>query len=94
MRPFAAKLKTGQQFLGIGLSDADLAGLKAGNPVILDLELVGVGLWVRQTDGSRTFLQPRDSHILIMAGDEAEDIGDLLRVKLPSLKKKKKKKKP
>jgi hypothetical protein len=84
---FAAKLRSGQQFLGVGLSSADLLKLKAGEQVVLDLASVGVGLWIKEADGSRTFLQPRDSHVLIMAGDSPEDVGALLQVDLSSLRK-------
>lgn len=87
MISFAAKLRSGQQFLGLGLSDTDLLKLKAGEHIALDLASVGVGLWVKEPDGSRTFLQPRDSHVLIMAGDSPEDIGALLQVDLSSLRK-------
>jgi hypothetical protein len=84
---FSAKLRSGQQFLGLGLSDEDIARLKVGEPVVLDLSSVGVGLWIKSEDGSRTFLQPRDSNVLVMAGDTAEDVGELLRVDLSKLKK-------
>jgi len=84
---FAAKLRNNQQFLGIGLSEIDLSRLRAGQPVILDLSSVGVGLWVRETDGSRTFLQPRESNVLVMAGDSAAEVGELLQVDLSNLKK-------
>lgn len=87
MISFAAKLRSGQQFLGIGLSEIDLLKLKAGEQIVLDLASVGVGLWVKEADGSRTFLQPRDSHVLLMAGDSPEDVGALLRVDLSSLRK-------
>ena len=85
MTPFAAKLHSGQQFVGLGLSDTDLLRLRTNTPVVLDLGSIGVGLWVREADGTRTFLQPRDSNILVMAGDTTEDIGDLLRIDLSSL---------
>jgi hypothetical protein len=84
---FAAKLRSGQQFLGLGLSDADIAGIRAGKPVVIDLASIGVGLWIKGADGSRTFLQPRDSNVLVMCGDAPEDIGALLHVDLSSLKK-------
>ena len=87
MKPFAAKLRTGGRILGIGLSDIDLLRIKSGFPVVLDLDSVGVGLWVRQADGTREFLQPRDSNIVVSAGDTNEAIGALLQVNLTSLKK-------
>ena len=55
--------------------------------MVIDLSSIGVGIWFREADGSRTFLQPRDSNVLVMCGDEAEDIGELLSVDLSSLKK-------
>lgn len=87
MISFAAKLRSGQQFLGIGLSDTDLAALKAGEPVMLDLGRVGVGLWNKEADGSRSFLQPRDSHILLIPGDSPEEVGAFLRVDPSAFKK-------
>jgi hypothetical protein len=84
---FAAKLRSGQQFLGLGLSDMDIVKLKSGQPVTLDLASIGVGLWIQGADGTRTFLQPRDSHILVMCGDQPEDVGELLSVDLSKLKK-------
>jgi hypothetical protein len=88
MKPFAAKFRSGQQALGIGLSEDDLLKMKSGTPVVLDLASVGVGLWVKEADGSRTFLQPRDSNVLVMLGDRPEDIGRVLQVDLSSLNKK------
>ena len=88
MTPFAAKLRAGGQILGIGLSEIDLLCLRSGKPVVLDLDSVGVGLWVRKADGSREFLQPRDSNIVLMAGDTTEEIGQFLQVNLSSLGKK------
>jgi len=85
MISFAAKLRSGQQVLGIGLSETDMLRMKNGEPVVLDLASVGVGLWVREQDGSRTFLQPRDSNVVVIAGDSAADIGEFLQIKLPPL---------
>jgi len=83
MKPFAAKMKNGSRFLGLGLSDADFLSLKAGNPVTLDLGSIGVGLWVKEADGTRNFIQPRDSKIVLIQGDNNEDIGEFLRISLP-----------
>ena len=82
---FAAKSKTGQHVLGVGLSDADIAKLKNGQPIVLDLGSVNVGLWRKEADGSRTFQQPRDSHIVIIPGDTSADIGEFLGVQMPEL---------
>lgn len=83
MTPFGFKLRDGKQLLGVGLSDLDFYKLKAGEPLVLDLGDVGVGLWHKEADGTRTFLQPRDSQIVVMLGDTHEEIGQLLRVKMP-----------
>ena len=83
MKPFAAKLRSGEQFLGLGLSETDYLRLKQGQPVVVTLDSVGVGLWAKEADGSRHFIQPRESKVLVMLGDTNEDINDLLNVKLP-----------
>jgi hypothetical protein len=81
--PFAAKLRDGSQFLGLGLSDLDLLRLKTGDPVTIDLSSIGVGIWVKEADGSRSFIQPRESKVVVIAGDSTEDIGTFLNVDLP-----------
>ena len=88
MKPFAAKLRAGCQILGIGLFEIDVLKMQNGQPVVLDLESCGVGLWFKGADGKREFLQPRDSTVVICAGDRNEDIGALLQVDMSSLKKK------
>jgi hypothetical protein len=88
VKPFSAKLRAGGQILGIGLSEIDILRMRNGEPVVLDLDSCGVGLWIKQSDGSREFLQPRDSTVVICAGDTNEDIGALLQVNLASLKRK------
>jgi hypothetical protein len=88
VKPFAAKLRSGQQMLGIVLTEADIESLQRGEPVVVDLASVGVGLWNKEADGSRSFLQPRDSNVLVMAGESNADIGELLQVNLSLLKKK------
>ena len=85
MISFAAKATNGQQVLGIGLSAADILRLKSGEPVALNLDSVNVGLWKKDTNGGRSFQQPRDSHIVILPGDQPEDIGEFLGVTMPSL---------
>jgi len=81
--PFAAKLRSGESFLGFGLSQEDFIKLRAGGYIEVDLDSVGVGLWSKGADGSRTFMQPRDSKILLIPGDTNEDIGEFLNVDLP-----------
>ncbi len=88
MKPFSAKLRSGDRILGVGLSDLEILKMRNGDPVVLDLDSCGVGLWFRKPDGSREFIQPRDSTLVILAGDTNEDIGALLQVNLSSLKKK------
>ena len=83
MKPFAAKLRDGSShFLGLGLSNQDIFRLKAGEHVVVDLASIGVGLWVKEADGSRTFIQPRDSKVAVIAGDSTDEIGEFLRVDL------------
>lgn len=88
MKPFSAKLRVGKQILGIGLSEIDILKMRNGQPMVLDLESCGVGLWFKGADGKREFLQPRDSTVVIFAGDTNEDIGALLSINLTPLKKK------
>lgn len=85
MISFAAKATNGQEVLGIGLSNVDLMRLKSGQPVSLNLASVHVGFWKKGADGKRSFQQPRDSHIVILPGDQPEDIGEFLGVKMPSI---------
>lgn len=83
MTPFSAKLRNGESFLGFGLSDADMMKLKSGGHVVVDLGSIGVGLWTKDDKGARSFLQPRDSRVVLIAGDTKQDIGEFLRVDLP-----------
>ena len=85
MIKFSAKSKTGHQLLGIGLSATDLMKLKSGEPIIFDLASAHIGIWKREEDGTRSFQQPRDCHVMIIPGDQAEDIGEFLGVEMPSL---------
>ena len=84
MITFSVSSKDGQQVVGIGLSDEDIANLRAGEPLICDLGSTGTGFWSSGSKG-RIFLQPRDSHVFLMHGDTAEDIGRALKVKMPDL---------
>jgi len=83
MIPFSAKLRDGGSFLGFGLSDNDMMTLKSGGHVVVDLSSIGVGLWTKDDQGARTFLQPRDSKVVLIAGDTKQDVGEFLRVDLP-----------
>lgn len=51
--------------------------------MILDLRTVGVGFWFKEADGERTFVQPRDSKIVIIPGDTNDEISEFLQVELP-----------
>ena len=84
MITFSAQPGSGQNFLGIGLGEEDILRLKAGEPITLNLGSVGVGLWSKTEDGGREFLQPRNSRIILFPGNSTEDIGELLRVDMPS----------
>ncbi len=85
MIKFSAKTGEGREIVGIGLGTEDILRLKSGGHIVLDLESVGVGLWVKGADGSRSFLQPRDSQIVLFPGNNNEDIGELLGVTMPEL---------
>lgn len=83
MIKFSAKTVDGREIVGIGLSTEDIMRIKSGGRIVLDLESAGVGLWAKDKDGGRSFLQPRDSKIVVFAGDSNEDISELLGVDLP-----------
>lgn len=86
MKPFAGKNRSGDQFIGIALSNADLMCLaKREGPLAIDLGSIGVGLWVKEVDGTRRFLQPRDTNVVIIGGDTNEEIGELLGLDMTSL---------
>lgn len=83
MKPFAAKLASDQQFLGIGLSTEDMLRIKSGQAVGVDLASIGVGLWFKDEEGKRHFIQPRESRVVIIPGDRREDLAAFLQVSLP-----------
>lgn len=80
MIPFAAKMKSGQHALGVGLSTTDLARLRVGEGVEVTLENTGVGLWWRENDGARTFVQPRNVVLVVIPGDNKDDVFAYLKV--------------
>lgn len=84
MKPFAVKYPDGRRQLGVGLSQEELDRLKDGKPITFDLQSVGVGFWVKEADGSRQFLQPRHSNVVLTLGDTAEEVGRFLQVDLPT----------
>jgi len=85
MIPFSTKLKSGQTFLGICISPDDIRKLAEGNELVIDLASADIGLWTRNPDSSRNFIQPRESKVVLIPGDSRDDIGSFLRVKLPEL---------
>lgn len=81
---FAIKTTAGREVLGLALSDEDLETVANEGKVVFDLESVGVGFWRREPDGSRVFMQPRDSQVLIFKAETIEEIGEVIGVELPS----------
>jgi len=81
MKPFGTKLRDGGHVLGFALSETDLARLKVGESVEVSLESTGTGLWWKEQDGTRTFIQPRQAQIVLIPGEGKEDIFAFLGVK-------------
>jgi hypothetical protein len=82
MKPFAVKLKDGSTLLGLGLSADEIRDLSAGQELVVDLESTGMGLWTKEAEG-RSFVQPRDSKVVLIAGDSNDSISKFLGIKLP-----------
>ena len=82
MIPFSVKFNSGDQLLGLGLSEEDLETISK-KAIIVDLASIGVGLWFRDAAGARQFIQPRNSKILVTLGDNKAAISKLLDVDLP-----------
>jgi len=86
MISFSIKTKAGREVLGIALGAEDIAHLQKGAKILFDLDSVNVGLWRKEADGSRSFLQPRESQVFLVAGETTEEIGEAIGVSsLPSL---------
>jgi hypothetical protein len=83
MKAFAVKFPDGRRQLGVGLSEAEIEGLLRGEVVSFDLGSVGVGIWAKEKDGTRQFIQPRHSNVVVIRGDTASDIGSFLNVEIP-----------
>lgn len=85
MKPFAAKLKDGSHLLGLAVSQDEAEEILSHNGarLTIDLESAGIGLWFKEADGSRTFIQPRDSKVVLLIANTKEQIGTFLGVKLP-----------
>lgn len=83
MKPFAVKLKDESHLLGLAVSQVEMGELLEGAKLAIDLGSADVGLWFKEADGSRTFIQPRDSKIVVLVANSKEDIGTFLGVKLP-----------
>lgn len=82
------KLHNGKQVLVLGLGDTDIQKLKMGEQVLFDLDSVDVGLWYKAGEGAksrRNFLQPRDSRVMLIAGDTPDALGELLGAEMPNL---------
>lgn len=90
MKPFAAKLKNGNYLLGLGLSSEEIERLRVHSEAdvdlgsaVVDLGAIGVGLWFAEADGSRSFIQPRDSKVVLIAGDSKDAVGKFLKLAIP-----------
>lgn len=82
---FALKTNRGKEVLGIAIDKADIEVLQNGGKLVFDLDSVQVGFWRKELDGSRKFMQPRDSQVLILSADSTEQIGEAIGLELPSM---------
>ena len=84
MKPFAVKYPDGRRELGIGLSEKEIRDLLDGDTTVvrLDLQSVGVGFWMKEADGSRQFIQPRHSNVVLIRGDTTEEVGRFVEASL------------
>lgn len=83
MKPFAVKLKDESHLLGLAVSQVEMGELLEGAKLTIDLSSADVGFWFKDAEGGRTFIQPRDSKIVVIIANTKEDIGSFLGVKLP-----------
>lgn len=84
MTPFGAKLGSGEHLLGFAVSETDLQRLGVGESVQITLESTGIGLWWKERDGTRVFIQPRQATVLLIPGEDKNDVFAFLNVKGPS----------
>lgn len=82
MIPFAVRAADDDTYLGLALSDDDLATLRANGNVIKTMESCALGFWITEDDGKRVFVQPRNSKVVIIAGNDTDEIGEFLQVDL------------
>lgn len=82
---FSLKTGEGKEILGLALGGDDIEALRSEGKLVFNLESVGVGLWRKEADGSRTFMQPRDSQMLIFRAETTEEIGEVIGVELPGM---------
>jgi len=75
MRAFSIKLADGETLIGLMLGDTDLSSIRNGHPISCTLEGTDTGIWMKDQDGQRRFLQPRNSKVILIEGETAEDIG-------------------
>jgi len=78
MLPLSSTLKNGKHLLGIELSASDIQTLAEGGSVTIDLNSCDVGFWIKNREGERQFLQPRDSLVVVFQGESGGDINKLL----------------
>lgn len=82
---YALQLKDGNEVLGFGFSEQDIEVLQNGGTLQLDLGSVSVGLWRKELDGKRSFIQPRNSTVVFSLANSREDVSKLIGVEIPSL---------
>ncbi len=78
MRPFSSRLKNDKHLLGIELSTTDIQALAEGSSITIDLNSCEVGFWIKNSEGEREFLQPRDSLVVAIQCDSGGDVNKLL----------------
>jgi hypothetical protein len=59
--------------LGIELSSTDIQTLAEEGAVTIALNSCDVGFWIKDKEGKRQFLQPRDSQIVVFQCDSEGD---------------------
>lgn len=81
---FSIKTKDGHEVLGIALNNDDIDGLRNQDHIVTDLSAVNVGLWRKESDGRRTFIQPDQSRLVVINAGSMEEIGKIFGIELPS----------
>ena len=75
-------LGDGKEMLSLALSDDDIEALKQGKNIVIRLTDVGIGFWRTGQDGSRSFIQPRDSRVVLLNANSMIETGDSLGLNL------------